>query len=98
MAATALTCTTRTAFAARPQWRPASPFITEYLERLLETTQLALSDHLQVFAVVFDLRFADDTYRHSIICERMFGSSLPVSTSGKTANESPDVLEYALTT
>lgn len=36
------------------------PFITEYLERLLETTQLALSDHLQVFAVVFDLRFADD--------------------------------------
>jgi hypothetical protein len=36
------------------------PFITEYFGRLLETTQLALSHHLQVFAVVFDLRFADD--------------------------------------
>jgi len=33
------------------------PFITEYLERLLETTQLALNDHRQVFALRFDLRF-----------------------------------------
>jgi hypothetical protein len=36
------------------------PSITEYLERLYETTQLALSDHRQVFAVRFDLRFPDD--------------------------------------
>lgn len=37
-----------------------APFVTEYLERLLETTQLALSDHRQVFAVRFDLRCPDD--------------------------------------
>lgn len=37
-----------------------APFITEYLERLYETTQLALSDHPRVFAVRFDLRFPDD--------------------------------------
>ena len=38
-----------------------SPFISEYLERLYETTQLALSDHRQVFALRFDLRFPDDS-------------------------------------
>jgi hypothetical protein len=37
-----------------------APFITEYLERLHETTQLALSDHRRVFAFRFDLRFPDD--------------------------------------
>lgn len=37
-----------------------APFITEYLERLYETTQLALSDHPRVFAVRFDLRFPDN--------------------------------------
>jgi hypothetical protein len=37
-----------------------APFIAEYLQRLYETTQLALSDHRQVFAVRFDLRFPDD--------------------------------------
>ena len=37
-----------------------APFITEYLESLLETTQLALSAHRQVFAVRFDLRFPND--------------------------------------
>lgn len=36
------------------------PLITEYLERLYETTQLALSDHRRVFAIRFDLRFPDD--------------------------------------
>lgn len=36
------------------------PLITEYLERLYETTQLALSDHRRVFALRFDLRFPDD--------------------------------------
>ncbi|MBV7515946.1 inovirus Gp2 family protein, partial [Pseudomonas sp. PDM25] len=38
-----------------------SPFISEYLERLYQTTQLALSDHRQVFALRFDLRFPDDS-------------------------------------
>ncbi|WP_256345039.1 inovirus Gp2 family protein [Pseudomonas gingeri] len=36
------------------------PFITEYLDSLLETTQLALSAHRQVFALRFDLRFPND--------------------------------------
>ncbi|EXF95934.1 transposase [Pseudomonas fluorescens HK44] len=33
------------------------PFITEYLEGVHETTQLALNAHRRVFAVRFDLRF-----------------------------------------
>lgn len=36
------------------------PFITEYLERFHETTQLGLSAHRRVFAVRFDLRFPGD--------------------------------------
>ena len=47
-------------FRGLPVMMPHAPFITEYLERLYETTQLALSDHRQVFAVRFDLRFPDD--------------------------------------
>jgi hypothetical protein len=47
-------------FRGLPAMASCIPFITEYLGRLLETTQLALSHHLQVFAVVFDLCFADD--------------------------------------
>jgi len=35
------------------------PLITEYFGRLLQATQLALSDHRQVVDVVFDLRFPD---------------------------------------
>lgn len=38
-----------------------TPFISEYLERLYDTTQLALRDHHQIFAVRFDLRFPDDS-------------------------------------
>ena len=37
-----------------------APFITEYLEGIHETTQLALRAHRQVFAVRFDLHFPDD--------------------------------------
>ena len=37
-----------------------APFITEYLEGIHETTQLALSAHRRVFAVRFDLHFPDD--------------------------------------
>lgn len=37
-----------------------TPFITEYLERFYETTQLALNAHRRVFAVRFDLRFSGD--------------------------------------
>lgn len=47
-------------FRGLPVMTSHGPFITEYLERLYETTQLALSDHRQVFAVRFDLRFPDD--------------------------------------
>lgn len=47
-------------FRGLPVMMPHAPFITEYLERLYETTQLAVSDHRQVFAVRFDLRFPDD--------------------------------------
>jgi hypothetical protein len=47
-------------FRGLPVMTSHPPFITEYLERLYETTQLALSDHRQVFAVRFDLRFPDD--------------------------------------
>lgn len=36
------------------------------LERLYETTQLALSDHRQVFAVRFDLRFPDEHWRFTL--------------------------------
>ncbi|KWV80490.1 hypothetical protein PFLL34_01530 [Pseudomonas fluorescens] len=37
-----------------------APFITEYLEGIHETTQLALRAHRRVFAVRFDLHFPDD--------------------------------------
>jgi len=47
-------------FRGLPVMASYAPFITEYLESLLETTQLALSDHRQVFAVRFDLRYPDD--------------------------------------
>jgi len=47
-------------FRGLPVMASYAPFITEYLERLYETTQLALSDHRQVFAIRFDLRFPDD--------------------------------------
>lgn len=47
-------------FRGSPVMASHAPFITEYLERLLKTTQLALSDHRQVFAIRFDLRFPDD--------------------------------------
>jgi len=40
-----------------------TPFITEYLERFYETTQLALNAHRRVFAVRFDLRFPGDDLR-----------------------------------
>lgn len=36
------------------------PFITEYLEGIHETTQLALKAHRRVFALRFDLHFPDD--------------------------------------
>ncbi|WP_244973022.1 hypothetical protein [Pseudomonas edaphica] len=41
-----------------------TPFISEYLERLYDTTQLALSDHREVFAVRFDLRFQTTCHLH----------------------------------
>ncbi len=44
-------------FRGLPVMASHAPFITEYLDSLLETTQLALSAHRQVFAVRFDLRF-----------------------------------------
>jgi len=44
-------------FRGLPVMASHSPFITEYLESLLETTQLALNDHPRVFALRFDLRF-----------------------------------------
>lgn len=47
-------------FQGLPVMTSHSPFITEYLERFHETTQLALSAHRRVFAVRFDLRFPDD--------------------------------------
>ena len=47
-------------FQGLPVMMSHTPFITEYLERLHETTQLALSAHRRVFAVRFDLRFLDD--------------------------------------
>ena len=47
-------------FRGLPVMAACAPFITEYLESLLETTQLALSDHPRVFAVRFDLRFPDN--------------------------------------
>lgn len=47
------------AFRGLPLITSCAPFITEYLERLYETTQLALSDHPWVFALRFDLRFPD---------------------------------------
>ena len=47
-------------FQGLPVMTSYSPFIAEYLERLHETTQLALSAHRRVFAVGFDLRFPDD--------------------------------------
>jgi hypothetical protein len=46
-------------FRGIPLMTSCGPFITEYLERLYETTQLALSDHPWVFALRFDLRFPD---------------------------------------
>lgn len=47
-------------FRGLPVMTLRGPLITEYLERLYETTQLALSDHRRVFALRFDLRFPDD--------------------------------------
>ena len=47
-------------FRGLPVMASHAPFITEYLDSLLETTQLALSAHRQVFAVRFDLRFPND--------------------------------------
>lgn len=47
-------------FHGLPVMASHAPFITEYLQSLLETTQLALSAHRRVFAVRFDLRFPDD--------------------------------------
>ena len=47
-------------FQGLPVMTSYSPFIAEYLKRLHETTQLALSAHRRVFAVRFDLRFPDD--------------------------------------
>ncbi|MFJ2681541.1 inovirus Gp2 family protein [Pseudomonas sivasensis] len=46
-------------FQGLPVMTSYSPFIAEYLERLHETTQLALCAHRRVFAVRFDLRFPD---------------------------------------
>lgn len=46
-------------FKGLPVMAPYAPFISEYLERLYETTQLALNDHPRVFALRFDLRFPD---------------------------------------
>ncbi|MGE8466969.1 MAG: inovirus Gp2 family protein [Pseudomonas putida] len=37
-----------------------APFITEYLEGIHETTQLALKAHSRIFALRFDLHFPDD--------------------------------------
>ena len=47
-------------FQGLPVMTSHSPFITEYLGRFYETTQLALKAHRRVFAVRFDLRFPDD--------------------------------------
>lgn len=47
-------------FHGLPVMASHAPFITEYLQSILETTQLALSAHRRVFAVRFDLRFPDD--------------------------------------
>jgi len=47
-------------FHGLPVMASHAPFITEYLQSLLEMTQLALSAHRRMFAVRFDLRFPDD--------------------------------------
>lgn len=47
-------------FRGLPVMQYYTPFISEYLERLYGTTQLALDDHREVFAVRFDPRFPDD--------------------------------------